>query len=75
MKPYLERYNLTSIPDEARPTPPPPIAEGAEMVSSDTEGESAVLRASKAAGGNLLHNYLLTLNDPPLQDPRGAMFY
>ena len=28
MKPYLEQYTPTSIPDEARPTPPPPIVDG-----------------------------------------------
>ena len=65
MKPYLEQYNPTSIPDEARPTPLPPIVEGAEMVSSDSEDDSAVLKAAEAAGGKLLHNYLLTSNNPP----------
>ena len=27
------------------------------------------------AFGKLLHNYLLTMNAPPLQDPKGATFY
>ena len=67
MKPYLEQYNPTSIPDEARPTPLSPIVEGAELVSDDSEDDLAVHRAAEAAGGNLLHNYLLTSNDPPLQ--------
>ena len=66
MKPYLEQYTPTSIPEEARPTPLP-IVEGAEMVSDDSDDDIAVLRAAEAAGGNLLHNYLLTSNDPPAQ--------
>ena len=74
MKPYLEQYNPTSIPEEARPLPPP-IVEGAEMVSSDSEEDTAVLRAAEAAGGNLLHNYLLTSNNPPLPNPEGPHFY
>merc|ERR1712115_193698 len=64
MKPYLEQYNPTSIPDEARPPPPLPIVEGAELASDDSEDDLAVHRAAEAAGGNLLHNYLLTSNDP-----------
>ena len=74
MKPLLEQYNPASIPEEARPTPPPPIVEGAEMVSSDDDSVAAMV-AAETAGGKLLHNYLLTRNKPPLQDPRGAMFY
>ena len=69
MKPYLEQYTPTSIPDEARPTPTPPIVDGAEMVSSDSEADIAVLRAAEAAGGKWLHNYLLTGSNPP--PPRG----
>merc|ERR1712183_176952 len=64
MKPYLEQYNPTSIPDEARPNPPPPIVEGAELVSSDSEDDSAVLKAAEAAGDKWLHNYLVTTNKP-----------
>ena len=75
MKPYLEQYTPTSIPEEARPTPPPPIVEGAEMVSSDSEGDPAALRAAEAAGGILLHNYLVTSNKPPLPTPKGRRFY
>ena len=67
MKPYLEQYTPTSIPDEARPTPLIPIVDGAELISDDSEDDLAVLRAAEAAGGNLLHNYLLTSNDPPAQ--------
>ena len=74
MKPFLEQYNPASIPEEARPPPPPPIVEGAEVVSSDNDSLAA-LEAAETAGGRLLHNYLLTRNNPPLQDPRGAMFY
>ena len=74
MRPYLEEYNPASIPEEARPTPPLPIVEGAELVSSSDE-DSAARVAAGIAGGKLLHNYLLTLNSPPLQDPEGAMFY
>ena len=73
MKPFLEQYNPASIPEEARPTPPPPIVEGAEMVSSDNDSLAAV-EAAQTAGGRLLHNYLLTRNNPPLQDRKGAMF-
>ena len=75
MKPYLEQYTPTSIPEEARPTPPPPIVDGAELVSSDSEGDPAVLRAAEAAGGTLLHNYLLTSNKPPLPNPKAVKFY
>ena len=75
MKPYLEQYNPTSIPDEARPDPLPPIVEGAEPVSSDSEDDTAVQRAAEAAGGRLLHNYLLTSNDPPLPHPKRERFY
>ena len=78
MRPYLEEYDPTSIPGEAQPTPSPiqPIVEGAEMVSSEDEGNrTAALRAAETAGGLLLHNYLYTSNNPPLQDPKGAKFY
>ena len=74
MRPFLEQYNPASIPEEARPPPPPPIVEGAEVVSSDNDSSAAMV-AAEAAGGKLLHNYLLTTNKPPLQDPKGAMFY
>ena len=67
MKPYLEQYTPTDVPEEARPTPPLPIVEGAELVSDDSEDDIAVQEAAEAAGGNLLHNYLLTSNDPPAQ--------
>ena len=75
MKPYLEQYNPTSVPEEARPTPPPPIVEGAEMVSDDSEDDIAVQRAAEVAGDNLLHNYLLTTNRPPLPEPGSNGFY
>ena len=74
MKPYLEAYRPTAIPEEARPTPSP-IVSGAEMVSSDEDSLGNAHRAAEAAGGILLHNYLLTSNKPPLPDPRGATFY
>ena len=45
-----------------------------EQVSSSNE-DSAARVAAEIAGGKLLHNYLLTNNFPPLQDPEGAMFY
>ena len=54
--------------------PAPPIVEGAEVISSSDE-DSAARVAAEIAGGRLLHNYLLTLNKPPLQDPKGAKFY
>ena len=73
MMPYLEQYNPTAIPEEARPTPPPPIVEGAELVSDDSEDDSAVQRPAEAAGGTLLHNYLLTSNYPPQQGDQ--LFY
>jgi len=72
MKPYLEQYTPTSVPDEARSTPPLPIVEGAEMVSEDSEDDIAVREAAEAAGGRLLHNYLLTSNAPPRM---GGKFY
>ena len=75
MKPYLEQYNPTAIPVEARPTPPQPIVDGAEMVSSDSEEDSAVHRAAEAAGDSLLHNYLLTSNKPPHPAQDGDRFY
>ena len=79
MKPYLEQYDPTIIPEEARPTPSPPstpIVEGAELVSSDEDITTAANRAAEAAGGRLLHNYLYTTNQlVPQQDPRGATFY
>ena len=75
MRPYLEEYDPANIPEEARPTPTP-IVEGAEVVSSEDEGQRIAARvAAETAGGRLLHNYLLTQNAPPLQDPKGAMFY
>ena len=74
MRPYLEEYIPASIPQEARPTPPPPIVDGAELVSS-SDDDLAARVAAETAGGRLLHNYLLTMNQPPVQDPRGAMFY
>ena len=74
MRPLLEQYNPACIPAEARPTPPPPIVEGAEEVSSDNDSLAAMV-AAETAGGRMLHNYLLTRNKPPKQDPRGAMFY
>ena len=73
MKPYLEQYTPTSIPDEARPTPLIPIVDGAEPVSDDSGDDLAVRRAAEAAGGNMLHNFLLTSNDPPLQGDQ--LFY
>ena len=75
MKPYLEQYTPTSIPEEARPTPPPPIVEGAENISSDSEADSAVIRAANAAGDQWLHNYLHIRNNPPLPNPRKERFY
>ena len=74
MRPYLEEYNPANIPEEARPTPPPPIVEGAELVSSSDDDEAARV-AAEIAGGLLLHNYLLTMNAPPLKDKKGARFY
>ena len=74
MRPLLEEYIPANIPEEARPTPLPPIVEGAEMVSSEDEDLAARV-AAETAGGLWLHNYLLTRNKPPLQDPKGAMFY
>ena len=73
MRPLLEEYIPASIPEEARPTSSP-IVEGAEVVSSEDEAFAARV-AAEIAGGKLLHNYLLTTNKPPLQDPRGAIFY
>ena len=76
MRPFLEQYDPTSIPEEARPTPSPPIVEGAEPVSSDEDSPSAVRRAAEVAGGKLLHNYLYTTNELVFQqDPEGAIFY
>ena len=74
MRPYLEEYNPASIPEEANSARPLPIVEGAEPISSSDE-DTAVRMAAEIAGGRLLHNYLLTNNFPPLQDPEGAMFY
>ena len=74
MRPFLEEYNPANIPEEAQATPPLPIVEGAELVSASDEDE-AVRVAAETAGGLLLHNYLLTMNAPPLQDPKGARFY
>ena len=76
MRPYLEEYIPARIPEEARPSPLLPVVPGAEMVSSSDEDFFAAARgAAEIAGGNLLHNYLLTQNAPPLQDPKGAQFY
>ena len=75
MRPYLEEYNPTDIPEEARPTPPPPIVDGAEPISSDEDSDLAARRAARVAGGKLLHNYLYTSNQPPQLDPEGEIFY
>ena len=75
MKPYLEHYNPTTIPEEVRPTPPPPIVEGAELVSDDSEDDQAAIRAAEAAGCNLLHNYLFTSNNPTLPEQGRGGFY
>ena len=47
--------------------------DGAELVSDDSGDDIAVQRAAEAAGGDLLHNYLLTSNDPPKQGDQ--LFY
>ena len=73
MRPFLEEYIPTSVPEEARPTPLPPIVEGAEPISEDDDLDLAALRAAEAAGGRLLHNYLVTSNKPPLH--QGETFY
>ena len=76
MRPYLEQYDPTSIPEEARPTPPAPIVDGAEPISSDEDDNSAARRAAEVAGGKLLHNYLYTTNELVLgHDPKTAIFY
>ena len=76
MRPYLEEYIPARIPEEARPSPLLPIVAGAEEVSSSDEDFYAAARgAAEIAGGNLLHNYLVTQNAPPLQDPEGETFY
>ena len=75
MKPFLEQYIPTTIPEEARPDPLPPIVEGAEPVSSDSEEDSAVRKAAEVAGGKLLHNYLVTNNKPLMPPKRGDRFY
>ena len=76
MQPFLEQYDPTSIPEEARPPPSPPIVDGAEPISSDEGSPSNARRAAEVAGGRLLHNYLYTSNElAPQQDPRGAIFY
>ena len=69
--PFLEEYNLANIPEEVCPTPLPPIVDGAELVSSSDEVLAARV-AAEMAGGLLLHNYLLTLNAPPLQRSKGG---
>ena len=74
MRPLLEEYNPASIPEEARDPLPPPIVEGAVVVSSEDEDLAARV-AAETAGNRILHNYLLTQNEPPLQDPKGAKFY
>ena len=63
MRPYLEQYDPTSIPEEARPTPSPPIVDGAEPISSDEDVYQAAQKAAEVAGGKLLHNYLYTTNE------------
>ena len=63
MRPYLEQYDPTSIPEEARPTPSPPIVDGAEPISSDEDVHQAAQKAAEVAGGKLLHNYLYTTNE------------
>ena len=40
-----------------------------------SDEDTAVRVAAETAGGLMLHNYLLTMNVPPLQDPKGARFY
>ena len=75
MKPFLEQYNPTAVPEEARPTPPLPIVEGAEMVSEDSEDDIAVRSAAEAAGHIWLHNYLLTSNNPPIQNQDDTNYY
>ena len=57
MKPYLEQYTPTDVPEEARPTPPLPIVEGAELVSDDSEDDIAVQGAAEpsAAGEEERH--------------------
>merc|ERR1712079_844408 len=54
MRPFLEEYTPASVPEEARPSPLPPIVEGAEMVSSDDEAQAA-RTAAETAGGLWLH--------------------
>ena len=56
MQPYLEQYDPTNIPEEARPPPPPPIVDGAEPILSDESSSPTARRAAEAAGGRLLHN-------------------
>ena len=75
MRPYLEQYDPTDIPEEARPPPSPPIVDGAEPISSDEESHATARKAAEVAGSKLLHNYLYTSNNPPLQDPEGDIFY
>ena len=53
MRPYLEEYAPTSIPEEARLTQHLPIVAGAEQVSSSDE-DSAARVAAEIAGGKLL---------------------
>ena len=54
--------------------PPLPIVEGAEVITS-SDDDTAARVAAGVAGDRLLHNYLLTTNAPPLQDPKGAVYY
>ena len=76
MQPYLEQYDLTSIPEEARPAKTPLIVDGAEPISSDEDSPSGANRAVEVAVGRWLHNYLYTTNElVPQQDSRGAIFY
>ena len=74
MRPYLEEYNPADVPEEARSTPALPIVEGAEVIT-DSDEDIAAREAAEIAGSKLLHNYLLTMNEPPLQDPKGSLFY
>ena len=74
MRPLLEEYTPDNIPEEARSPRSSPIVEGAEQVSSEDENIAARV-AAEMAGGRMLHNYLLTQNKPPIQDPKGAKFY
>ena len=76
MRPYLEQYDPTIIPEEARPTPSPPIVDGAEPVFEDEDSALAAQKAAEVAGGKWLHNYLCTTNKlVPQENPEGPIFY